>query len=60
LILAEVIVADIITAILIGLFGISGLPGIDWPIILFIIAYSLLLSLVFNDFIKTYFLARWA
>ena len=60
LILAEVIVADIITAILIGLFGISGLPGIGWPIILFIIAYSLLFSLVVNDFLKTYFLAKWA
>jgi len=53
--LGGVIAADIIIAVLIGLFGISGLPGIGWPIILFIIAYSLLFSLGVNDFIKTQF-----
>lgn len=50
--LGGVIIADTIVAILIGVFGVSGLSGIGWPLALFVIAYSLLFSLVVNDFIK--------
>jgi len=39
-------------------YGISGLPGIGWPVLLFIIAYSLLFSLVVNDFLKVRFHTR--
>lgn len=53
--LAGVIIADVIIAVLIGVFGISGLPGIGWPILLFIIAYSLVFSLGVNDFLKVQF-----
>ena len=50
--LLGVVLADTVIAVLIGLFGISGLPGIGWTILLFIIAYSLLFSLIVNDFLK--------
>lgn len=50
--LGGVIIADIIVALLIGVFGVPGLPGIGWPLVLFVIAYSLLFSLIVNDFIK--------
>ena len=48
--LGGVIAADTIIASMIGVFGLSDLPGIRWPILLFIVAYSLLFFLGVNDF----------
>src|SRR5665647_2383938 len=42
--LGGVIAADTIIASMIGVFGVSDLPGIGWPILLFIVVYSLLFS----------------
>jgi len=53
--LGGVIAADTIIASMIGVFGLSDLPGIGWPILLFIVAYSLLFSLGVNDFFKVKF-----
>ena len=53
--LAGVIAADIIIASVIGVFGISDLPGIGPVILLFIIAYSIIFSLFVNDFLKVRF-----
>ncbi len=53
--LGGVIAADTIIASMIGAFGLSDLPGISWPILLFIVAYSLLFSLGINDFFKVKF-----
>ena len=58
--LGGVIAADIIVASMIGVFGISELPGIGWVILLFILAYSLLFSLVVNDFLKVRFQTKGA
>ncbi|MBP2665966.1 MAG: ATPase, type, partial [Firmicutes bacterium] len=53
--LGGVILADIIIASMIGVYGVSDLPGIDGAILLFIIAYSLLFSIGVNDLLKVHF-----